>query len=93
MDKPANYRIKVQGEIPDSWIDRLGWVQMVARTPKSTTLEGWLPDQAALSGLLNTLYELRLPLQEVYCLCQQGKKAEEMDPPTSVNRTFCGPEA
>jgi hypothetical protein len=30
-----------------------------------TILEGHLPDQAALSGILNTLYEMHLPLLSV----------------------------
>jgi len=39
-----------------------------------TTLEGRLLDQAALAGVLNTLYELHLPVLEVKCLSaeQQG---------------------
>ena len=68
MDKPAIYRIKVRGVIPDSWSDRLGGLQIVATTPEGLTLEGWLPDQAALNGVLDTLYGLRLPLLEVSCL-------------------------
>jgi hypothetical protein len=33
-----------------------------------TVLEGHLPDQAALSGVLNTLYDLHLPLLKVECI-------------------------
>jgi len=33
--------------------------------PPVTILEGHLPDQAALSGVLNTLYEMHLPLLSV----------------------------
>ena len=33
-----------------------------------TTLVGELPDQAALLGVLNTLYELHLPLRSVVCM-------------------------
>ena len=68
MDKPANYRIKVRGIVPESWIDRLGGMQVVASSSTVTTMEGWLPDQAALKGVLDTLYELRLCLEEVTCL-------------------------
>jgi hypothetical protein len=65
MDKPGVYRIKVRGVVPDSWIDRLGGMQIVASTSGDTTLEGWLPDEAALKGVLDTLYELRLSLVDV----------------------------
>jgi hypothetical protein len=41
---------------------------IVSVTSAATTLEGRLPDQAALNGVLDTLYQLRLPLLEVICL-------------------------
>ena len=68
LDKPAVYRIKVRGVVPESWIDRLGGMEIVAVSSIETTLEGGLPDQAALRGVLYTLYELRLCLEEVTCL-------------------------
>ncbi len=68
MDKPATYRIKVLGSVPESWTDRLGGMHVVAVSSAQTTLEGWLPDQAALKGVLDTLYEIRLCLEEVTCL-------------------------
>ena len=68
MDKSAVYRIKVQGVVPESWTERLRDMAIVSVTPAATTLEGWLPDQAALNGVLDTLYQLRLPLLEVICL-------------------------
>ena len=54
--------------MPESWIDRLGGMRIVASSSTVTTMEGWLPDQAALKGVLDTLYELRLCLEEVTCL-------------------------
>ena len=68
LDKPATYRIKVRGSVPESWLDRLGGMRVVAISSTQTTLEGLLPDQAALKGVLDTLYELRLQLEEVTCL-------------------------
>jgi hypothetical protein len=68
LDKPAVYRIKVRGVVPESWIDRLQDMDIVSVASAATILEGWLPDQAALNGVLNTLYQLRLPLLEVTCL-------------------------
>jgi hypothetical protein len=61
MDKVADYRIRVKGEVDPGWFDRLG--DMSVRIEKegdetTTVLEGRLRDQAALSGVLNTLYEL-----------------------------------
>ena len=72
VDKSAVYRIKVQGVVSESWIDRLGGLGIVSVTSAATTLEGRLPDQAALSGVLDTLYQWRLPLLKVSSLTQEG---------------------
>jgi len=65
MDKPATYRITVKGVVPKAWIDRLGGMQIVAGSPTGSTLEGWLPDQAALKGVLDTLYDIHLPIEAI----------------------------
>ena len=68
LDKAATYRIKVRGVVPDSWVDRLGGMRIVAISSLVTTLEGGLSDQAALKGVLDILYELHLCIEEVTCL-------------------------
>lgn len=54
------------------WSDRVeGMVISVVEHeggPCVTTLEGELRDQASLTGVLNTLYELHLPVVSVQCL-------------------------
>ena len=65
MDKPAIYRIRVRGVLPESWLDRLGGLQITASSSDGVTLEGRLPDQSALAGVLDTLFSLHLPLVEV----------------------------
>jgi hypothetical protein len=72
FDRPAAYQIRVQGRIDPDWSDRLSGMKIVpmieeARQPV-TTLQGELSDQAALAGVLNTLYELHLPILSVLCL-------------------------
>ena len=61
FDSPATYRIGVQGRIPPRWCDRLEGMTITERSseaePPVTTLFGELSDQAALAGVLNTLYE------------------------------------
>ncbi len=72
FDGPAAYRICVQGRIPVRWSDRLEGMAITVETPGDgpsvTTLEGELSDQASLAGVLNTLYELHLPVLSVECL-------------------------
>ncbi len=68
LETPANYRIRVQGHLDDTWAERLEGMVIIhdrAARPSVTILEGYLVDQAALSGVLNTLYELHLPLLSV----------------------------
>lgn len=65
MDKPAIYRIKALGVLPDGWSDRLGGLQVSSDTSGEVTLEGWLPDQCALAGVLDTLFMFHLSVVEV----------------------------
>jgi hypothetical protein len=66
FDLPANYQICVQGRIDPNWSDRFEGmsISLANEGPGSpfTTLEGELHDQVALAGILNTLYELHLPV-------------------------------
>ena len=72
FDGPAAYRIQCSGRIPASWSDRLEGMTVTVESPGDgtsvTTLVGELGDQASLAGVLNTLYELRLPVLSVECL-------------------------
>lgn len=63
------YKIIIQGRLEASWSSRLAGMQISAgRQPggsDATTLMGHLRDQAQLSGVLNSLYELHLPILSV----------------------------
>lgn len=69
MLKPSTYKIKVQGELPEHWSDRLQGLSIIVDYSEEngpiTTLEGTLRDQAALAGVLSTLYERRFPVLSV----------------------------
>jgi hypothetical protein len=69
---PATYRIKVQGYLDESRSDFLSGMTITTTSQEDqgvvTTLEGRVRDQAELSGVLNTLYELHLPILSVECL-------------------------
>jgi hypothetical protein len=64
FDRPANYQIKVHGQLDPTMSDLLGGMTICPVTveagPPVTTLYGELSDQAALAGVLNTLYELQM---------------------------------
>jgi hypothetical protein len=66
---PATCRIEVQGHLDESWSDRLAGMRITTRKRSDqttvTSLAGRLRDQAELSGVLNSLYGLHLPILKV----------------------------
>ena len=72
MSGPAIYRIRVRGKLDINLADRLEGMHIdnLAQTngKVESVLEGSLLDQAALSGILNKLYDLHLPVMSVDCL-------------------------
>jgi hypothetical protein len=69
FDLPATYQIVVLGQVDPLWSDRLEGMaicqDLAAAGKYITTLEGELSDQSALTGVLNTLYELHLTVLSV----------------------------
>jgi hypothetical protein len=72
MKEPAIYRIRVRGHLDSKWSDRLEAMNITESQQddgeSETTLVGRLADQAALAGVMNTLYEQHLPVLSVDCL-------------------------
>ena len=68
LNRPAVYHIKVQGTLSSEWAEYLGGLEInVSRRQESllTTLTGEIIDQAALIGILNSLYNLGFPILAV----------------------------
>lgn len=69
FDGPAAYQITVRGMIAPGWSGRLEGMTINRLTLEDgtifTILTGEVTDQAALSGVLNTLYDLQLLLVAV----------------------------
>lgn len=72
FSQTATYCITVGGHLDDSWSDRMGGMTIITSShgdqEVTTTLEGQVRDQAELFGVLNTLYELHIPLLTVKIL-------------------------
>jgi hypothetical protein len=83
FSEPGNYRIEIQGHLLPGWCDRFGAMQVLS-SPSSgdgiTILQGGVADQVELSGILNTLYELHLPLLSIQYL-----DAEQSSPGVVTN--------
>lgn len=71
MHTPAVYTILVVGELDEKWSGRLGGMTIsksqVADHQWVTKLTGRLADQAALYGVLSTLYDMHFPLLSAEC--------------------------
>ena len=62
FDKPATYRIRVQGRLDAHWSDWFDGFSVTAEADGQTTLVGRVADQPALHGVLARLRNLTLPL-------------------------------
>ena len=76
FENPGIYKIIVEGSLAENWSDRLAGMRITAsetdNNSPTATLVGHLRDQAQLSGVLNSLYELHLPIRLVEYLHKNG---------------------
>jgi hypothetical protein len=76
---PAAYRIEVEGDLDESLSERLGGMRITRSSREDqrtvTTLEGPVRDQAELAGVMNSLYELHLPILSVQNLTEKNGEA------------------
>ena len=82
---PATYRIEVEGVLEEIWADSVAGMCISTRKRADqstvTTLTGLLRDQAELSGVLNGLYELHLPILSVKILTEDDGDPPDLDKP------------
>jgi len=71
LGTPAVYHIKIRGYLDDNWSNRLAGMSIqhkaAIRGTPITLLQGTMVDQAALFGVLNSLYGLGFPILSVDC--------------------------
>ena len=72
MFEPATYCISILGTLDKKWTDYCGGMAIehtiVLQQYPATILTGVLTDQAALIGILNSLYDLGCPIISVECV-------------------------
>ena len=76
VDQPATYEIRVRGWVDDRWTEWLGGLRIVLDgrgEDVTTVLTGDLADQAALLGLLESLYNLGYPILGVRLLLEESR--------------------
>jgi hypothetical protein len=73
-DERAIYHIRIRGLLDESWSDNLSGMRISsvkkAAGSRETLLTGELTDQAALMGVLNTLYDMGFSLISVAKVAQ-----------------------
>ena len=90
--KPGVYVIRVAGGLDAEWSDRLGGLTIAESETTGddagpiVELTGWLADQAALYGVLNTLYDNRYPLLYVQYL-GPSRKSHSLRSPARTRRS------
>ena len=83
IDAPLECTIRAAGTLDPAWGERLGGLRVrpAGRGYPVIELRGRLLDQAALFGVLATLYDLGLPLLSVDCRATQGPPGGGAGPP------------
>jgi hypothetical protein len=97
FDAPTIYCIAVRGSLQPELASRFGGLSVVPVACESggalTFLLGQLPDQAALLGVVNFLYNLRIPIWMVQRLSFEGidvRTADEREPSESDSTPLLG---
>lgn len=84
FDEPVPCPIRVNGALDARWSDRLGGMAISTHVSgdgvPETTLTGRLPDQSALLGVLDTLYDWHCAPLSVQCLGTGAKMLDTDDP-------------
>lgn len=69
LSKPTNYKIKIRGQLKEKWADWLDGQMVKIDSPgdgcSDATIYLVVPDQAALRGALNKIWDLNLTLLAV----------------------------
>jgi hypothetical protein len=64
-DESGRYEVRIKGHLDDRWAEWLEGLTFTHASDGTTLLEGLLPDQAALHGVLNKIRDLGLPIISV----------------------------
>ncbi len=69
IETPATYRIRIQGHIDSAWSELITDMNITTDSTSGkipvTSMVGHMVDQAALSGVLKALYDLRIAILSV----------------------------
>jgi hypothetical protein len=78
VDGPAQYDIRVQGELRQQWSAWFAGMMIEAQPDGTSVLQGVLADQAALHGVLARIRDLGLQLVGVERICAGCSSTAEL---------------
>ena len=64
-DAPARYELRVEGHLDEHWSTWFGGMSLIREDDGTTTLRGFVADQAALHGLLAKVRDIGATLISV----------------------------
>lgn len=73
---PEYCEIKIRGQLSEYWSEWFAGLKLTKLEEDVCLLSGWLPDQAALHGLLERIWDLNLTLISVTSNSSSGQKPE-----------------
>lgn len=80
---PRVYRIRIEGQLREQWASWLGGALITltpdSRVPGQTIVMATVPDQAALRGILNKLWDLNLTLLSISALPEMREGEHKND--------------
>ncbi|MCX2748821.1 hypothetical protein OOZ51_13510 [Arthrobacter sp. MI7-26] len=71
---PAGYQLRVDGHLPGHWSAWFSEFILTHESDGTTSLRGFVPDQAALHGLLTKVRDLGLVLISLEAIEPPGKE-------------------
>ena len=72
--KAETYRIRIKGILDEKWSDWFDSFAIIHQGENETVLEGPVPDQEALHGLLARIRDLGLPIRSIVSLSQEENR-------------------
>ena len=75
FEKVEIYQIRIKGILDEKWSDWFDGFTIKHESQNETILEGPVPDQGALHGLLARLRDLGLPIRSIVSLSQEENQA------------------
>ena len=80
MDQAMVYQIRIKGHLGPRWMDWFEGLTITLEEDGNTLLDGPVPDQSALHGILKKVRDLGMPLLSVNSVQSGRQQTSEIKP-------------